>query len=104
MKRVLMSILVAASFSSSFSAVAFAQDSKVSKASKPAKLSDSCAEQRRLDPKKVCSLDIEGSSLEGDRVSPNGDQILAHPPAMFGSLIRYRTSMVDKVLQDTARF
>ena len=104
MKRVLMSLLVAASFSSSFSAVAFAQESKAAKAAKPAKLSDSCAEQRRLDPKKVCTLDIDGSSLDGERVTPNGEQILAHPPAMFGSLIRYRNTMVDKVLQDTARF
>jgi hypothetical protein len=104
MKRVLLGILVASLFTSS---AAFAQESHArpaKAAAAKAKLSDSCAEQRRLDPKKVCSLDIEGSSLDGERVTPNGEQILAHPPAMFGSLIRYRTTMVDKVLQDTARF
>jgi len=103
MKRVLLSVLVAASLSSSFTKVASAQESRA-KAKPPAKLSDSCAEQRRLDPKKVCTLDIDGSSLEGERVTPNGEQILAHPPASFGSLIRYRTSMVDKVVKDTERF
>lgn len=102
MKRVLLSILVAASLSTSFSAVASAQESRAK--ARPGKLSDSCAEQRRLDPKKVCTLDIDGSALEGERITPNGEQILAHPPAGFGSLIRYRTTMVDKMVKDTDRF
>jgi hypothetical protein len=70
----------------------------------PAKRSDSCAEQRKKNPNAVCTLDIEGSELDGERVTPNGEQILAHPPAKFGSLIRYRESMVDKMARDVERF
>jgi len=79
---------------SSFAGAAFAQD----------KRSDSCAEQRKHDPKKVCTIDIEGTSVIGDHVSPDGERILAHPPAQFGSLIRYRSSMLDKMAKDVDRF
>jgi hypothetical protein len=96
MKRTVIAGVLA--LSSLFAPAAFAQEGK------PAKLSDSCAEQRKHDPKKVCTLSIEGSSLEGDHVGPNGEQILAHPPAGFGSLIRERSSMVDKMVKDTDRF
>jgi hypothetical protein len=93
MKRILAGLLLATCSVSS----AFAQEA----AAKP---SDSCAEQRKHDPKKVCTLSIEGTDLDGARVAPNGDQILAHPPAHFGSLIRYRTSMLDKMAKDVDRF
>jgi hypothetical protein len=92
MKRIL-SCVVAMGLSA-ISVAAFAQD----------RPSDSCAEQRKHDPKKVCTLTIEGSDVAGDRVSPDGDRILAHPPASFGSLIRVRTSMLDKMVRATDRF
>ena len=79
---------------SMISSAAFAQD----------KRSDSCAEQRKRDPKAVCKLDIEGSTLDGERISPDGERILAHPPALFGSLIRYRMSMINKMAKDVDRF
>ena len=95
-------VVVAALVSSLFSSgAAFAQ--KKPKPA-PAKRSDSCAEQRKQDPKAVCTLDIEGSDVDGEKVTPNGEQILAHPPARFGSLIRYRETMVDKLVKDADRF
>ncbi len=85
---------------SAFSGVAAAQKT----GSKPIKRSDSCAEQRKHDKNKACNLDIDGETLEGDKISPDGEQFLAHPPAQFGSLIRYRTTMLDKMSKDTDRF
>ena len=93
MKRILAGLLLATCSLST----AFAQEGG-------ARPSDSCAEQRKHDPKKVCTLTIEGSALDGERIAPNGDQILAHPPARFGSLIRYRTTMLDKMAKDVDRF
>ena len=86
---------LAAVLVSSFSSAAFATEPG---------LSDSCAEQRKRDPKKACTLAIEGSDLDGERISPNGDRLLARRDASFGSLIRYRTTMVDKLAKDTDRF
>jgi hypothetical protein len=91
---ILLSTFVVSSF---FSAAAFAQGA-------PARRSDSCAEQRRLRPGQACKLDIEGSDLTGEHIGPNGDTLLAQRERVFGSLIRYRTSMLDKLAKDTDRF
>ena len=97
MKRLSIGILSAFVVSSFFSAAAFAQG-------KPAKRSDSCAEQRRLHPGQACKLEIDGSELTGEHIGPSGDTLLAQRERVFGSLIRYRTSMIDKLAKDTDRF
>ena len=97
MKRMSLGILAAFLDTSIFTSAAFAQGA-------PARRSDSCAEQRKTHPNQACTLEIEGSDLTGDQVGPNGDTLLAQRDRIFGSLIRYRTSMIDKLAKDTDRF
>jgi hypothetical protein len=67
------------------------------------KPSDDCAVQRKKNPKAACSLEIEGSEVEGGKVGPVGDRLSGRREAGRGELIRYRVDWNDKMISSTRR-
>lgn len=108
MKRMMVGVLVAAVLSFSSVAVAQTKAPKAAKAANPvpaAKVnkSDSCAEQRKHNPKADCVLEIEGDRVTGQVQQPTGDDITGGPTTVHPNLIRIRHSMVDKMVKSSDR-
>ena len=61
-------------------------------------LSDNdCAKARKAG--RACQLVFDGDTVDGERVSGDGDLITAGPGTDFDSLIRVRTSFRDQILK-----
>ena len=67
------------------------------------KKSDDCAEQRRRNPKAACTLEIEGSTLEGQNAGPPGETVTGRKDSERGSLIRVRSDWNDRLISSTRR-
>ena len=68
-------------------------------ASAQSRPSDDCAVQRRHNPKAACQLAIEGDSLTGKVIGPNGDAITVYQQPGIISLIRVRVSFDDMIMR-----
>jgi hypothetical protein len=68
----------------------------------PVKRSDDCAEQRKKDKQAVCTLNIEGVSLDGKVIGPDGMQATGRVAGGRSSLLRLRTDFVDNIVRDAA--
>jgi hypothetical protein len=59
-----------------------------------------CAEQRKINPKADCALDIdEGEKVTGQIVKPSGDMITGNVQGKNKPLVPNRDSMVDKIVK-----
>jgi hypothetical protein len=106
MKRLIVGAVVAVMMTLGGSAVAAGKGKAKGKGTIGAKVSkghkkgDSCAEQRKRNPKADCSLDIEGSDVDGNKVGPNIEDVHGvgnRPPPT--SLIKVRGDFNDKIVK-----
>jgi hypothetical protein len=96
MKKVLAGLLLCVS------AVAFAQSSATPQVNLTKRSAD-CAVQRRTDPKRICTIDIGGEEIDGEKVGPMADFLVGRGSAKHPSLIRVRTSFLPEIVRSTER-
>jgi hypothetical protein len=58
-----------------------------------------CAAQRRGNPNVVCQVSIEGDTIERELPKWLDETIVARNPAEHGSLIRWRTDFLDRIVR-----
>lgn len=67
-----------------------------------AKRTDDCAEQRKRDPNVECVLEMPAEEVVGDKTGNGFDTIVIRKYPVFGSMIRVRATMVDKIIKSSA--
>lgn len=100
MKRIVVVSVMAVMMALGGTALAGGQTVK-SKAPTARKRSGDCAEQKKRNPGTECVLDMEAEEVKGNKVGQDGENIVVRKPTKGGSLIRVRSTMVDKIIKSS---